>query len=124
MDGLECWALDIPVELFEVEGEIDRGSHAGLEDVGLSLGFQVVWEVHGVLLDGALAGSLGSCDWILGIDWFVASIVSGVGIDNAVNCILAVHGVGGGFCDLLCGEVGRVLDGFDHCSDLEWFFEE
>lgn len=22
------------------------------------------------------------------------------------------------------GEVGRMLDGFDHCSDLEWFFEE
>lgn len=48
-------------------------------------------------------------------------------IDNAVNCVLAFTAlvvVGVLFCEPLCGEVGRVFDGFDHCSDLEWFFEE
>lgn len=40
VDGLEVWALDVPVELFEVEGEVDACLDAWLEDLGL-----LVWVV-------------------------------------------------------------------------------
>ncbi len=46
VDGFEVWALDIPVELFEVEGKVDGCSDAWLEDLGLFLWVEVVWEVH------------------------------------------------------------------------------
>lgn len=49
MDWLEVWALDIPVELFEVEGEVDGCTDAWLEDLGLLLWVEIVWEVHGCL---------------------------------------------------------------------------
>ena len=125
VDGFEVWALDIPVELFEVEGKVDGCSDAWLEDLGLFLWVEVVWEVHWCRLWFGVVLRL-NCRRGLRM---VFKRVWGCKKDNAVNAALVVVGLkkragspfyrGG-----LGGEVGRVFNGFDHCSDLEWLFEE